>query len=201
MFKKYTLIICTLFLLVSCNKFNINNIIDIKKLQFKLDSVSDFKVMNISLNNIKSISDFNPLEMLSLSSAISKGNLPLDFTLNLAVKNPNPSATELFNTAITLKSLPFKLFLDDRETIAGNIKEPLTVRGTQTMIIPLQIKLNILEFFNEKNMGSLFNLAKNLSGVSNEPVKAKLTASPVLDTPIGEMKYGKPITIIEKNFN
>lgn len=189
----------TLFMLSSCSIYN--TITNFSKLKFKLDSVNDYKIANISVSEKSQLKDFNAFEILKLSGEFATGRLPVSFRLNVEVKNPN-KAESSGGVDITLKEFPWTLYIDDNETISGSIGSPVVIPGgIETEIIPLEIKLDLMKFFSNKNFDSILNLALKLSGGESSSSSIKLVASPKLGTPIGDMQYPEPITIVKHTFN
>jgi hypothetical protein len=198
--KKIILIsIVTLLMLSSCSIYN--TIANFSKLKFKLDSVNDYKIAGVPVSEKSQLKDFTALQILKLSSEFASGKLPVSFKLNVEVKNPN-EAKNSGGVDITLKEFPWTLYIDDNETISGSIGSPVVIPGgIKTEIIPLEIRLDLMKFFSNKNFDSLLNLALKLSGNESASSNIKLVASPTLGTPIGDMTYPEPLTIVNHTFN
>ena len=77
--------------------------------------------MGISISDKDQLSDFNVGEILQLTTSVASGDLPVSFTLNVKASNPNDGSGGYGATDITLKSFPWKLIINDKETISGNI--------------------------------------------------------------------------------
>jgi hypothetical protein len=191
--------VVTLLMLSSCSIYN--TITNFSKLKFKLDSVNDYTIAGIPVSEKSQLKDFNALQIIKLSSEFASGKLPVSFKLNVEVKNPN-KAESGSGVDITLKEFPWTLYIDDNETISGSIGSPVLIPGgIETEIIPLEIRLDLMQFFSNKNFDSLLNLALKLSGGESSSSSIKLVASPKLGTPIGEIQYPEPITIVNHTFN
>ncbi len=177
------------------------SIMNLSKLKFKLDSVNNFKISGIAVNGKSQLSDFNPLDLVKLTSQVAQGNLPVSFTLNVLAKNPNAESIGTTPTDIKIVSFPWKLFIDDKETISGNISSPVIVPGgNKTSVIPLNIGMNLMEFFSNSNLESLVNLALKLGGGKGATSHIKLVARPVLDTPVGNITYPGELTIVDYTY-
>ena len=152
----YRLIILIVLSNFNCSVFQtINNI---GRLKFKLGNVSGFTLSGISVSNKSRLSDFNTLDLLKLSSSFAQGSFPVSFTLNVEAVNPNDGTGGYPNTNATLKSFAWRLFLDNKETVAGNISQPVSVPGTgQAAIIPLQVNMNLISFFNQIRYKTIHN--------------------------------------------
>ncbi len=199
--KKYFIIaIIPLLSVTSCSI--LKTFVNISHLKFKLNSVTDFQIIGISINNKTSLNDFNTGDIIKLTAAITKGELPVTFVLNVDAINPNDGSSGYPATEISIKSFAWKLFVDEKETISGNITSPVTVPGTgETKVIPLEIKFDLLNFFKDKGYENLMKLALNLGGTEGSASQLKLIAEPILGTPIGELRYPQPITIVSQQIN
>lgn len=186
--------------LTSCGLYN--SIMNLSKLQYKLGSVDNFRVANIKINSKSKLSDFSTADILNLTSKVASGDFPVSFTLNVLAKNPNQNSTTSSSSEITLESFPWTLYIDGVKTISGNISNPVTVPSVKSAtIIPLQISLDMLDFFKDNGLSKIVNLALTLGGKNGSTSKIRIGAEPTLGTPIGKMTYPSPITIIDKTFN
>ncbi len=176
-------------------------LVNLQRLQFKLENVSDFKLASVALSNKKSISDFSITDGLNLANAFKNKKFPAEFILNVAAKNPNDGTNNTKATTATLTSFDWKLYIDNTETINGNINKPIEIPGTgQSTIIPLTMGLDLFEFFGNKGYENVLNLALAIGGVNGSAARLKLDAKPTVNTPIGRIEYPGRITIIDKEF-
>lgn len=175
---------------------------NVSRLKYKIHSAVGYKVLGISIDNKKSIKDFNSLEMLKLSSGILKGSLPLTFSLNIEAKNPNDGSGGYPQTDLTLESFPYKLFINDKEIITGDIDSPVLVPGKgESTLIALNIEFDIAKSFKEKSLDDILSLLLNLGGVGGSTSNIKLLVRPAIGTPIGKINYPNEITVVDKTFN
>jgi len=196
------IIILSIVLLLTTSSCSIyQSMVNLSRLNFKLGGVNNFRVGGINISNKKSLNDFNPIEVISLSQAISTGTLNATFTLNVEAKNPNDGTGGYPKTDAILKSFPWRLEVDDVETISGNISSPVSVPGTgEVTNIPLSISIDLIEFFGNKGYENLVNLALTLGGQEGSTSKLSLYASPTVSSPLGDIKYPGEIKIVEQTF-
>ncbi|MCW8848696.1 MAG: hypothetical protein OQJ81_01855 [Melioribacteraceae bacterium] len=200
--KKSIIILVGLTLLISsCGVYN--SLMNLSKLKFKLGSVNNFKVGNVTINNKSKLSDFAALDILKLTSDVVSGKFPVSFTVNVLAQNPNSASSSGSNLSdMTLESFPWTLYINDKETISGNISNPMKVPAIEnTTVIPLEMNLDLLSFFKDDGLNSLINLALSLGGKDGSATKLRIVADPVLGTSLGNLRYPNPITIIDKSFN
>lgn len=194
--KLFVFTIAISLFLTSCSI--LDTIENIQRLRFKLNSIADFKVSDISIASKRSYSDFSPVEILKLTSSILDGKLPIQFVLNVDANNPNDGTGGSPKTNITIESFPWRLYIDNKQTISGNIGKPISVPGVgESTIIPLTMELDLFKFFENNSLESLLNIALKLGGAEGKPTDLQLVADPVLGTPIGNLKYPNEITVVD----
>jgi hypothetical protein len=171
------------------------------RLKFKLDKVDNYSVSGVSMDGKTGIKDFTPLEMLRIAGNFRKKTFPVSFIINVLARNPNDSTGGYPKTDMTLKSLPFKLYVDDRETIDGNINNPVFVPGTGDSVnIPIRIDIDLYKFFSDKDYKGLINLAFAIAGSRGYSSTIKLYVHPTVTTPLGDITYPGELKIASKEF-
>ena len=176
-------------------------LVNLQRLQFKLGAVNNFNLAGINIGRIRNISDFSLVDGAKLLAAFTSGKFPASFTLNVLAKNPNDGTGGTKNTSAVLKSLAWRLFLDDKETINGNISRNIEIPGVgQATTIPVDISLDLYQFFKDQGHDHILNLALALGGVSGSSSRIKLKATPTVDTFLGPIKYPGEITIVDTEF-
>jgi hypothetical protein len=198
--KKIILLSIALLLTTSsCSMYE--TMVNLSRLKFKLGDVVNFTVGGINITNKRSVSDFSSVEVLKLTSALASGKLPASFTLNVEAKNPNNGSGGYPKTDATLKAFPWRLEIDEVETISGNIGAPVSVPGTGEITnIPLTMNIDLIEFFGNKGYDNLLNLALTLGGQQGSSSKLSLYASPTVSSPLGDIKYPGELKIVEQSF-
>lgn len=190
----------TTILVASCSIFQ--TIENVGRLKYRIHSALDYKLGGISINNKTSIRDFSAIDLLKLSANITKGNLPLTFQINVEAKNPNDGTGGGPRTDINLNSFPWRMFLNDKELVSGNIAQPVFVPGKgESVLIPIQVEIDLVKAYENKSLNELVNLVLQLGGMHGSTSNLKLLVKPVLGTPIGNIKYPNEITIVDKTFN
>jgi len=198
--KKIILLsIMLMFTLTSCSVYQ--TMVNLSRLKFKLGAVNNFTINGINLSNKKSLSDFNAIEMLKLTDVFVSGKMPASFTLNVEAKNPNDGTGGYPKTDATLKSFPWKLEIDNIETIGGNIGNPVSVPGTGEITnIPLTMNIDLVQFFKDKGLENVINLALALGGQQGSSSRLTLYATPTVSSPIGDIKYPGELKIVDQSF-
>jgi hypothetical protein len=187
------------FLNISCSVYQ--TLVNVSRLKFKLGAVNNLLVDGISVQGKTSVKDFKPLEVIKLTAAIARKSLPVSFTLNVDANNPNDGTGGYPKTNATIKAFPWKLYIENKETISGDLGQPVTVPGTgELTVIPIQINLDLYKFFSDKGFESMINLGFAISGEKGHSSNLALYAKPTVTSPIGDITYPGELKIVSKEF-
>lgn len=174
---------------------------NLKRLQFKLDNVNNFRLAGVNLSNISSVKDLSLSDALKLTNAFSSKRFPAEFVLNVEAKNPNDGTGKTKKSSATLTAFDWKLYLDNKETIAGDIAKSIVIPGTgEAEIIPLTMSLDLYEFFGNQGYDKLINLALAIGGKNGSASNIKLDARPTVSTSLGAITYPGRINIVDKSW-
>jgi hypothetical protein len=160
----------------------------LSQVAFDLDGVSRVELAGVDLTRVRGYEDLSALDAFRVGTALARGALPLEMILDIRADNPggNPDAR--------LLELDWDLFLEGRRTVGGELSQALDLPSGATTQIPLLVRLDLLEFF-DGSARDLVNLAAGLAGVGGEPVAVRLEATPTVDTPVGPIRYPRPISM------
>lgn len=152
------IITTTLISLTSCRQ--IRELNRLAKCQFRLQEISNTKLGNTNLQNVSKLSDIGILSLAKLTTGFATGSLPLKFTANIEVKNPNQKLA-------ALNKIEWIAYFDDIELVKGSINKRVEIAPNKTAIIPINIECDIRKILSKKSLDALINLALNLSNTGN----------------------------------
>jgi len=199
--KLFFLSTLILFVFVFHNCSIYQTITNLSRLQFKIGEVNSFRINDIEVSDKTTINDFSATDVLKLTSIFTQGKLPVSFILNVDAKNPNDGTGGFARTDATLKSFKWRLFIDNKETVTGDIDSPVTVPGTgEVTKIPLRVNIDLLQFFKDQGFEKVLNLALALGGKQDSTSRITLLATPTVSTPIGNITYPGELKIIDTQF-
>ena len=200
--KKVFFLLVLLLLLSGINCSVYETMINLSRLQFKLGDVNNFNVSGITISNKSRLEDFGAIDILKLSSMFASGKLPVSFTLNVEARNPNDGTGGYPKTNATIKSFPWHLQIDGKETIAGNIGSPVSVPGTGDIsLIPIQIELDLMQFLQNQSYESIMNIVLALGGQAGSAARLTLFADPTVTTALGDVNYPGELKIVDYKFS
>lgn len=201
--KKFILFTFLLTMIISgiqCSVYE--TLTNISRLKFKVGTVNGFQISGVSISGKSKIGDFNAIDLLKLTSGFAQGSLPASFVLNVEAKNPNDGTGGYKRTDATLQNFKWRLFLDDKETIAGELDQPVNIPGTgDVTMIPLRINVDLMKFFKDKGYESIINLALALGGNKGSSSKISLYATPTVSSPFGNITYPGELKIVDYSFS
>ena len=176
-------------------------LMNLKRLQFKLGGVTNFRLAGIYINQVSSLSDLSPGDGIKLFNAFRKKAFPAEFVIEVLALNPNDGTGGSQKTVSTLSSLESRLLIDGEPTVIGNIDRPIEIPGTgQASVIPIRMTIDLYEFFGNKGYEEIIRLALAMGGKQGSTSRISLDALPRVSTPYGEIEYPGRITIIDKEF-
>ncbi|GAB5519247.1 MAG: LEA type 2 family protein [Rhodothermales bacterium] len=185
------MLIASATLFSSCS--TLQQIAALKDVKFNLRSVQDMQLAGINVQEVRSFSDIRPLDIVRLTAAVTRNELPMSFQVNIGAENPadNP-------VIATLVGLDWTLFLDDQETIGGALNDQYSLQPGVETGIPLSINLDVFKFL-DRSAQDIVELALAVAGQGGEPKRIKIMATPTVSTPIGPIRYPNPVTIVSRS--
>lgn len=171
----------------------LGEIANLANLDFALDRASGGRLAGVAIERLRSYRDLDAGDLLNVTRAAQRGELPLEFVLHVAAENPPGNGV-----AASLVRLDWTLFLEDRETVRGVLDREFRIQPGEVVDIPLEIELDLLRFFDDSAQ-DLVNLALSAAGRGGEPTNVRLSAQPTVMTPVGPIRYPQPITIVARD--
>lgn len=197
---KYFLVSFLIILVSGCSIYK--TMMNVSRLKYRLNNVSGITVSGISISGKNRIADFSTRDAMSLTAAFTKGSLPISFTLNIAAVNPNDGTGGYARTDATIKAFPYRLVIDNKEILSGNLSSPVVVPGTgEQVVIPLAINFDLIKTFRDKGYEGILNLALNIAGLGGGTTNVQLFIKPTINTIIGDLTPPSEIKVIEKDFS
>jgi hypothetical protein len=191
MFKSRTLLPLSfaLVLLAGCKTLqDFAKMATFARCEFRLASVEDVTLSGIALQGKTKPGDFGFQDLLKLQGVLATGKLPLKFTANLDVRNPN-------STDAAMNKLAWILYLDDTELSNGVLDQRVEVPANGSGSVPLVIAVDLRQVLSGKALNSMINLALNVSGEGTTPTRVTLKAKPSVVIEGQELDYPGYLTV------
>jgi len=143
--------------------------------KYDFNSISNLQLVGVNLQNATSLSSLNPIAAANLIAAFasSSKSLPLDFTLNLNVKNPNTQVA-------LLNGLSYILEIDGLQMTTGFLSEQLQIAPDQTVRLPIGMSFDLRKVMSGESLEAVKNLAFNFAGIGNKASNVTVKLQPSL---------------------
>ena len=164
----------------------------LKQVRFAIDTLVNVRLAGVDLDRVRSVNDLGPLDAARLAGAAMREDVPLSFTI--LVRGTNPESNRV--TARMLR-LTWTLKLNGRETVSGAIDTAYVFPPGVPTEVSVPVALNLYTFFRTSGRDA-FQLALGLLGGPSRPTDVALTATPIIDTPLGAITYPHAITIVRR---
>jgi hypothetical protein len=185
-----TLVLLSTFILNSCDILDqAAQVAMLSKCQFRLSTLTNAKLAGVNIQNISNYKDFSALDIAKLGAAYASGSLPLTFTLNVDIKNPNTRPAGM-------TKLDWILLIDDVERLNGIVEKNISVPANGGIAtLPMDLKIDLMKVVEAKNLESLANFAMNLAGAGNKPTRVSMKAKPTINVGTSAIAYPGYITV------
>jgi LEA14-like dessication related protein len=154
------------------------------KCEFRLSTLEDPVIAGVDVSQVRSFTDLNLADMGIISASILKGDLPLSFTLNVEVRNPNPAMA-------ALNGLEYLAFIDDVEVARGQLDRRVEIPANGGIsTIPLRLATDLIDILKKDSRQALVNFGLNLADAGKRPTRVSLRIKPVIL--VGGMEINYP---------
>ena len=160
------------------------------KCQFRLRDVQGVRLAGVDVQNVQSMNDLSFTETGQISMAALSGKLPLDFTLNVEVQNPN-------NQNASMNQMYWELYIDDIDITKGKVSQRVSIPPGGTAIMPVGVQVDLFEVLSGESANAVMNFGMNLSGSGGAPSRVKLKIKPTIYIGTTQLKYPGFFTIEE----
>jgi len=180
----HLLILVLLTLLSGCDiTKGLQSLYNMKSCEYRYNSITNLKVAGMNLSN--GISILQMPQLLAILSG-SASSIPLDFTINLDVHNPNPSQA-------AFQAIQYMIQIDDVEFTNGQLNQPFRVDAGQTAQLPIQIGVDIVTLISNNSQSAILNIVKNFIGIGNDKSNVTVHLKPTFN--VGSSQITSPVYI------
>ena len=150
---------------------------------YSYKSISGMSISGMNLSKGLSVTSIPKLTSILSGSATS---IPLNFILNLNIKNPNQSAA-------MLNGLQYVVSIDDIQFTTGSINQALNIAAGQTQTLPISIGVDLASLMKSNSKDAVLNIAKNLAGIGTQESNVNVQLKPTFM--IGTVPVTSPMYI------
>lgn len=151
--------------------------------KYDFNSISGLQLGGTDLSR-----NLSATQILQLTTLLTgqPSSVPLNFTLNVDVTNPNA-------TTAMLNGLQYILSIDNVQFTSGSINEAFSVDAGAKQVLPLAIGLDLATLLSGDTKDAVVNIVKNLAGINNQQSQVNLQIKPTFK--IGNQSLSAPAYI------
>lgn len=183
--KKIFTLLVIITTLVSCDSVqkSLSSTYNLINCEYNYKSISGLSISGIDLSKGLSVTSIPKVTSILTGSASS---IPLNFTLNLDVKNPNESAA-------VLNGMQYIISIDDVQFTTGSVNQALNIAGGSSQTLPLTIGVDLASLMKSNSKDAVINIAKNFLGMGSQKSNVSLQLKPTFM--IGNVPVTSPVYI------
>lgn len=151
--------------------------------EYSYKSISGLSISGINVSNGLSLTAIPKITSILSGTATS---IPMDFTLNLNVKNPNQSEA-------LMNGLQYIISIDDIQFTTGSINKTLSIASGQTQTLPLSIGFDLATMMKGESKDAVVEIAKNFAGIGSKKSNVTIKLKPSFN--VGNSLVTSPIYI------
>jgi len=184
--KKRILALCVIIAtLISCDSVqkSLSSTYNMINCEYNYKSISGLSVSGIDVSKGLSITSIPKITSILSGTASS---IPLNFNLNLDVKNPNQSAA-------MLNGLQYIISIDDIQFTTGSVNQALNIEAGQSQTLPLSIGVDLATLMKSNSKDAVVDIAKNFIGIGNKKSNVSVRLKPTFM--VGNVPITSPVYI------
>ncbi len=171
----------------------LKEIANLRNVDFALGAVTNLNLAGVNLDGVRSFRDVSARDVVKLTTAVLRKELPLSFDVDVKAENPADN-----QVAARLTRMDWTLMLDEKETISGALEQEHVLNPGQPVRVPVAISLELTDYFDNP-VRDLIDLASSIRGDDGSTSRSvKLVATPIIDTILGPIRYPQPITVVSE---
>jgi len=188
--RLYIFIPMVLLLAILANSCNfLKEISTLGKCEFRVTTLEDPEIAGVDVSHVRSFTDLSFVDMGVISASFLKGDLPLSFTLNVEVRNPNPAMA-------ALNGLEYLAFIDDVEVASGQLDRRIEIPANGGVeSIPLRLNTDLIDILKKDSRQALVNFGLNLADAGNRPTRVSIKIKPTILVGAMEINYPGYFTV------
>lgn len=161
----------------------------LRSVTFAFAGVSDVRLAGIRIGAGSSYTSIGLADAARLGAAVVARDVPLEFVAHVSAGNPPEN-----KVTARIIDLGWKLFIEDRQALAGSLGGAVAIAPGRTADVPLTVRFDLLQL-GGGGARDLFDLALAISGQGSLQKDLRLELVPTIETSLGPMQYPAPVVV------
>lgn len=150
--------------------------------QFTLTGVRITEISGVSFENVRSASDLNLGDMMTLGQRIINGSLPAKMEVDVNARN-NQSKTA------GISGMAWKVFIDDAEFVGGQLNRSVQVLPNHSESFPIIVQVDLLKMLQQESLPKILNMVLGMNDNTKlRELGLSVKIKPSYKTPTGSIK-------------
>ncbi len=153
------------------------------KCKFRYTNVTQTQLAGVDVTKVMNYKDLNLTDAAKVATNLAQGRLPLNFTINLQVNNPNAELA-------ALNKLDWIAFIDDKQLVNGVLNKRVEVKPGETTTLPLTVTADLIQAFKSESKDKLPGYAFGLADKDGKPRRLGMKVKPTIM--VGQLSFPYP---------
>ncbi|MDR1330533.1 MAG: LEA type 2 family protein [Tannerella sp.] len=159
-------------LLWGCNAAQqLQSAYNLKHCEYTYRSISNLALAGADLS--RGVSTLDAVRLLAVLNG-GAASIPLDFTLNVDVRNPNPSPA-------AFSALSYIVEIDGLEFTDGHLEQSFSVGPGETKPLPVRIGVDLARLATTHSRDAVVRIVRNFIGIGSEETRVTVRLKPSFD--------------------
>jgi len=161
----------------------------LRTVTFAFSHISDVRIAGIRIGEGMNFTSLGPADVARLTAAVLAKEVPLDLVAHVNATNPSENTV-----AANMVNLGWKLFIEDRQMLTGELGNPISITPGQTADVPLTVRLDLVTL-GSGGAKDLYDLAIAIAGQGTIKKDLRLELAPTIQTSLGPIRYPAPVVV------
>ena len=161
----------------------------LRSVTFAFAGVSDVRLAGIRIGAGSNYASLSLGDAASLGAAMLAKDVPIEFVAHVSATNPRENTV-----TARMVELGWKLFIEGRQTLAGQLGGAVTIAPGSTSDVPLTVRFDLLQL-GSGGARDLFDLALAIAGYGPLRKDLRLELVPTIETSLGPIRYPAPVVV------
>jgi hypothetical protein len=150
--------------------------------QFSLTGVRITEISGVSFENVRSASDLNLGDMMTLGQRIINGSLPAKMEVDVNARNNQSKSAGI-------SGMDWKVFIDDAEFVGGQLNRGVQVLPTRSENFPIVVQVDLLKMLQQESLPKILNMVFGMNDNTQlRELGLSVKIKPSYKTPSGSIK-------------
>jgi hypothetical protein len=161
----------------------------LRLVSFAFTGVSDVRFVGIPIGPGANYSNLGVTDVARLAAAALAQQAPIELVAHVSAANPPEN-----KVAARMVEMGWKLFVEDRQALAGEINTPVVIESGRTVDVPVAVRFDLVQM-GVSGANDLYDLAVAIAGQGTVKKNLRLELVPTVETSLGPLTYPAPIVI------